>query len=47
VTLEEEAYPVKLAEADVPVTLEEEAYPVKLVSISLSRVFKILLLSSF
>jgi len=40
VTLEEEAYPVKLAEADVPVTLEEEAYPVKLVSISLSRVFK-------
>jgi len=30
VTLEEEAYPVKLDEAEVPVTLEEEAYPVKL-----------------
>jgi len=30
VTLEEEAYLVKLNEADVPVSLEEEAYPVKL-----------------
>jgi len=30
VTLEEEAYPVKLDEADLPVTLEEEAYHVKL-----------------
>jgi len=30
VTLEEEAYPVKLDEAEVPVTLEEEANPVKL-----------------
>jgi len=30
VTLKEEAYLVKLDEADVPVTLEDEAYPVKL-----------------
>jgi len=30
VTLEDEAYPVKLDEAEVPVTMEEEAYPVKL-----------------
>jgi len=29
-TLVEEAYPVKLDDADVPVTLEDEAYPVKL-----------------
>jgi len=28
VTLEDEAYPVKLDEAEVPVTLEEEANPV-------------------
>jgi len=28
--MEEEAYPVKLDEAKVPVTLEEEAYPVNL-----------------
>jgi len=27
VTLEEEAYPVKLDKAEVPVTLEEQAYP--------------------
>jgi len=30
VTLEVEANPVKLDEAEVPVTLEEEAYDVKL-----------------
>jgi len=30
VTLEDEAYPVKLDKAEVPVTLEEEANPVKL-----------------
>jgi len=30
VTLKEEANPVKLDEAEVPVTLEEEANPVKL-----------------
>jgi len=29
VTLEHEAYPWKLDEAEVPVTLEEEAYTVK------------------
>jgi len=28
--MEEEAYPVKQDEAEVPVTLEEEAYPVRL-----------------
>jgi len=30
VTLDEEAYPVKLDEADDPGTLDDEAYPVKL-----------------
>jgi len=30
VTLDEEAYPVKLDEADDPATLDDEAYPVKL-----------------
>jgi len=29
-TLDEEAYPVKLDKADDPVTLDDEAYPVKL-----------------
>jgi len=30
VTLDEEAYPVKMDEADDPVTLDDEACPVKL-----------------